>query len=286
MDVRHSITRHGGLAAARELKSDGVGRGQLAAAVRDREVFRVRQGWYALPGLDTDLTAAARVGGVATCVTALAQIGVWVPPDGRLHVAVPRNACELRSPDDHRRRLGPDDDRVRIHWDAPTGRSRLRVEPLDALIDLTRCAGPDLVLAASDSLVRARPDLVDRWRRRLHLLPSTVARESDLIDGVCESGTETLFHVRIRRRCSLVRRQVRISGVGRVDFLIGERLVVEIDGSIHHHGPEAFEHDRRRDAALAVAGYRVLRFSYRQVMYDWPAVEAAVLAAVQRGDHR
>lgn len=105
-------------------------------------------------------------------------------------------------------------------------------------------------------------------------------------DGICESGTETVFHERSRRirRLHDVRRQVTIAGVGRVDFLIGDRLVIEIDGFAYHSDPEQFEQDRRRDAALSALGYRVLRFSYHQVMSRWPEVEGAVWAAIARGD--
>ena len=51
-----------------------------------------------------------------------------------------------------------------------------------------------------------------------------------------------------------------------VDFVWPERrLVVEVDGYAYHRGRASFESDRARDAKLAVQGYRVLRFTYRQV---------------------
>lgn len=103
-----------------------------------------------------------------------------------------------------------------------------------------------------------------------------------LADGVCESGTETIFFDRFRDLAP--RRQVVIPGVGRVDFLLGERLITEVDGSAHHSGPEQFEADRRRDALLSARGFRVLRFSYRQVTSRWFEVEASVRAAIARGD--
>src|SRR5690606_28558030 len=78
--------------------------------------------------------------------------------------------------------------------------------------------------------------------------------------------------------------QMRIAGVGRVDFVLGERLVIEVDGWAHHADQEQFEADRRRDARLSVRGYRVLRFSYNQVMNHWSEVHAAILAALARGD--
>jgi very-short-patch-repair endonuclease len=43
------------------------------------------------------------------------------------------------------------------------------------------------------------------------------------------------------------------------------RLAVELDGWQHHHDRHAFERDRERDAALTAAGWRVVRFTYRQV---------------------
>ena len=54
-----------------------------------------------------------------------------------------------------------------------------------------------------------------------------------------------------------------------VDFLWRDRrLVVEADGAATHLTPTAFEEDRRRDAALQVAGFRVVRFTWRQITDD------------------
>ncbi|MFL5817513.1 MAG: endonuclease domain-containing protein [Conexibacter sp.] len=43
------------------------------------------------------------------------------------------------------------------------------------------------------------------------------------------------------------------------------RIAVELDGWASHHTRHAFERDRERDAALTAAGWRVVRFTYRQV---------------------
>ena len=43
------------------------------------------------------------------------------------------------------------------------------------------------------------------------------------------------------------------------------RLVVELDGRDTHGTAAAFEHDRARDRALQVAGWRPVRITYRQV---------------------
>ena len=51
-----------------------------------------------------------------------------------------------------------------------------------------------------------------------------------------------------------------------VDFAWRDRcLIVEVDGYAHHRSPTAFEDDRERDVMLTLAGWRVLRFTWRQV---------------------
>ena len=66
----------------------------------------------------------------------------------------------------------------------------------------------------------------------------------------------------------------------RPDFLWREqRLIVETDGRETHGTRAAFEADRARDAELTVAGYRVVRFTYRQVTNE-PAVVARILRSL------
>ncbi|MEA2395064.1 MAG: hypothetical protein QOJ82_2955 [Solirubrobacteraceae bacterium] len=68
-----------------------------------------------------------------------------------------------------------------------------------------------------------------------------------------------------------------------VDFLFtDQRLVVEVDGYRYHHTRKAFERDRQRDAILAQAGYRVLRFTHRQIAREPATVTAALRAAAAR----
>ena len=64
-----------------------------------------------------------------------------------------------------------------------------------------------------------------------------------------------------------------------VDFLSPEpRLIAETDGAASHLTPTAFETDRARDAALQVAGYRVERFTHRQMTATPDAVVGALRA--------
>jgi Protein of unknown function (DUF559) len=49
------------------------------------------------------------------------------------------------------------------------------------------------------------------------------------------------------------------------------RLVAETDGWETHRTKAAFKDDRRRDAALVASGYRVLRFTHDDVVYEGAA---------------
>jgi very-short-patch-repair endonuclease len=82
------------------------------------------------------------------------------------------------------------------------------------------------------------------------------------------------------------RPQARIDGVGRVDLLIGDRLVLELDGRGWHSSEEAFEEDRRRDLALLERGYLVIRVSYNQVMTQWDWIERVIRQLVALNEHR
>jgi hypothetical protein len=57
-----------------------------------------------------------------------------------------------------------------------------------------------------------------------------------------------------------------------------ERLAVELDGRSFHQTRAAFERDRLRDAALQLAGYRVLRVTRRRLETEPAAVVAAIRA--------
>jgi very-short-patch-repair endonuclease len=66
-----------------------------------------------------------------------------------------------------------------------------------------------------------------------------------------------------------------------VDFLFpAAGLIVETDSYRHHRTRAAFERDRVRDAIHAAAGYRTLRFTYRQVTDDPDIVAAALRTAL------
>ena len=59
-----------------------------------------------------------------------------------------------------------------------------------------------------------------------------------------------------------------------------QRLVVEVDGRQYHDTGASFERDRRKDADLMLAGYRVLRLTWRRLTREPEQVIALIAAAL------
>jgi very-short-patch-repair endonuclease len=172
---------------------------------------------------------------------------------------------------------------VHLHWTPD------RVGPgidsaEEALVVALECADIRTVVIAVDSLVNRRILASSRLREILEM-SARGRRVLALHDPAAESGIETLVRLALRRHRIRTRSQVVVAGVGRVDFLIGERLVVETDGYDWHGDRAAFERDRERDRELVRRGYVVIRSSYTQVTTDLDAVIVAVLAVVRRREH-
>lgn len=278
-DAIRLLDARGGLIATHELIEAGLGRRARQQLLDDGVLWRIRQGWFARPDVDSMTLRAVRVGGVLTCGHALRRQGLWALEHPELHVRVAGTDSRLRDERDSRRRRSAESTAI-VHWTRrPDETERLVATVSDALSDYRRCVPLDWYLAALDSALHRAPLERDALRRDGH--PVGV----DGIDGVCESGTETMFWLAIRRLLPSVRRQQWIPGIGRVDFLVGERLVVEIDSREFHDTGSGRAADRRRDLDLSLAGYRCLRFDYDQIVNHLDRVIAAVLAAVSRGDH-
>jgi very-short-patch-repair endonuclease len=100
----------------------------------------------------------------------------------------------------------------------------------------------------------------------------------DQVDARSESPIETLLRLALRRRgIDIVDLQFSPDPRYRVDFLLAGKLVVEADGA-EFHDPEK---DRIRDAFLATLGYRVLRFTYDEIVYDIESVLVRIEAALR-----
>lgn len=276
-----------GVASIRSIEHTGVPRAKIVRAIDSGELRRVRNGWVARVGAAEDAVQAVRVGGSLSCLSVLRRRGVWCDDDHLLHVRVPRHAGRLSAPHDRAVELGrPAAHGVRVHRDPDVSASVNPVDPMPiALAHLFRCQPRENVIVSLDSALRGGHILLPELRDVVAQLPAKYSPYLDLVDMSAESGLETKARLRLRALGIPYRTQVRISHVGHVDLLIGERLVLELDGEAWHSGPIAYAEDRRRDLELMRQGFVVMRLSFSQVMGEWASVESVIRALVSRREH-
>jgi very-short-patch-repair endonuclease len=276
--IVETLPRYRGVARVSDLVANGHPVAAIDRLVARGGLVRLRRGWVALPDAHGEVVRAARLGGVLSCVSVLRPLGVWTGEDARLHLQVRQHAHVP----DH----GADVVTHRHHG-LGVRPPRGAVDSVEsALVHATRCLPRLDAIGALDSALNRRLVTESRLAVLLAQLPLCYRSHLDFVDGAAESGLESRVRVGVRAVGIGHRVQVEIDGVGRVDILIGERLVVEVDGSAWHSGHEAFVADRRRDLALARRGYLVVRLSYAQVMHGWPATLEVLRGIVARGEHR
>jgi len=271
------IRAHGGIAHTRDLKADGYSCHDMVLAVEAGAIQRIRRSWLVIPDCDPSRKLAASLSGRVTCITAAKSRGLWMPPLAEVHphphIAVRPTASRVHA------------DGVTVHWAsgpvvvAPT-------EVLDPIVNvlfhIARCLPVREALTVWESAVRKR--LVDATLLARVSWRSTRARAlAEAISAHSDSGLETLFVSGMHRLGVTVRQQVLIEG-HQVDGLIGERLVVQIDGFEFHQAADR-RRDIRHDSQLVLRGYVVLRFDYHQILFDWPRVEQTVIIAMAQGLH-
>jgi very-short-patch-repair endonuclease len=256
----------------------------VRAAAREGAILPVRGRWFQVPDAPEDVVRAVRVGGTLTAASVARLEGLWLMDDDRLHVRVPSTASRLGSPGDRRQLLG-EADNVCVHY-SRAGGTQVGRDPLRmALAEMFACGSPRDALVSLDSALNMHAITgVDLQHIRASV-DSRMRPWVDRADAGSQSGLETLVRLLLRSRNIRVRSQVWFTGIGRVDLLVGERLILELDGAQFHQG-ENFEADRERDLALQMRGYIVIRLSYRQVMGKWDVVMGAILELIARGEHR
>ncbi|WP_082097419.1 endonuclease domain-containing protein [Demequina silvatica] len=273
MDPVRVLDTLGGAARLGTLTGVGVSRRALARAVAAQRIVRPIYGCYALPKASRAdiLRAAYRA---ELCCTSLCEaMGLPViKRDKAVHLVVPRDRG--RRTDDrrpttdvvlhrHGDQIVPEEVRVPVGLDM-LGLCADRMQQLVA-IDAALRQG---LLTLGDLAAFAITDEARlQWLR-------------DHVDPGAESLLETMTRVNLVGEGWAVRSQVWIEGAGRVDLVVEGKVVVQTDGRERHDNPVAFVEDRRRDRACVAAGYRVLRFTYQDVMANMTRVIADVRAAL------
>ncbi|GGD27671.1 hypothetical protein GCM10010915_04670 [Microbacterium faecale] len=271
MDLALYLSKYNGIARMSTLIDAGISRHRIRQSLDRGEVARVGRSWVAHPQSDPHLSAAARLGVALTCVTQAERFGLWSFGVDTPHVAAKPHASLRERTSAH------------VHWSKPIVPRRgeaLEDGIENTLAQVAACQPFEKALVIWESA--ARKELVDRSvLKRLPLGPQ--ARR--ILDEMCwfsDSGIETVVMPRLRWLRVPLRPQISIAG-HRVDLLIGDRLVLQVDGG-HHVGPQRTE-DNRHDAQLMLMGYHVIRVGYHQIVDRWHEVEYVISTAVAQGLH-
>ena len=285
--LRYDLQTLGFLARTSQLRELGHTRREIDAAIAEGWLARPARPWVATSSAERDAVIAVLHRGRLTGASALGSLGVWRGLDRAIHVLVRPHASGVVSRSavplaEFAQPRHPTRGVVR-HWGIEharlPGQPEWRASAVDALAAFARHSDADDLVAGIDSALHTgvlRPIDVPLLSA---LLPQRLQGALRLVDGRAESGTESLARLRLARLHCSIEPQVEI-GPYRVDLLLDGWLAIEID-SEEWHGTQRVE-DARKSAWLTARDYRVERFDYQQVLFEWPTVEAAVRAALAR----
>ena len=296
------------LATRAQLRAAGLKPPRLSRAVGVGQVLRIRRRVYALSPLPvvprfvvTDKGVAAEY--VARVRAVLLSLGESATARGRTAAVLrgwalfvePRNVVEIAVP--HGRAVRPSGE-VKVQERRTLDREQYEVLPDTAAMWVTTALQTVLDGALSlpllqgvvlcDSALRAGGITVDQLRAATESLPGVrdaqrARRVLALCDPECGSVLESVLRVRmllagVTGFATQVPLRARSGAhVLRVDFCFADaRLVVEVDGQKWH---QDVERDRRLDNSLAALGWRVLRYTWAEVVHDADRVVAEIAAA-------
>lgn len=278
--------RQHGVVTRAQLAELGLTDPSIGRRVEDGSLWRVHKGVYAVgrPSLTREgrFMAAVLSCGPAAALSHFAAGVLWrllTERGPRIDVTVPRGG--------QRRRRGA----VIIHRSALpaadiTHRDGIRVTtPARTLIDLADVLPRRQLERALDEAAYLRLDLAPvsplPGRRGAGVLAQVIARHAPGSTRTRSELEERMLS--LCKRCRLPTPEVNTTVQGHeVDFLWRDsRLVVEVDGWAAHGTRSAFERDRRRDADLLAAGWRVLRISWERLRSEplWVAERLAEVLA-------
>lgn len=308
--VRDLGARDQGLVTRQRLRAAGASEGGLARAISDGRLHRPRRGVLTATPLAPVPRHLVTDGGVAPAYVAQVRAvllgqpravaagrtaavlrgwGLLVEPVRTVELAVEHARSSLVLPGvrvQRRRHLVGETVRVL------EGTRALRLEP--AVVTLTSMAAArplTEVVVAWDSALRCGAvtrEALEAAVDRLHGRPAMRAgRALQLCDGRAGSVLESVHRVQLvlaGLTGFTPQLLVRDLPALRVDFAwTAAGLVVEVDGARWHTDPAR---DRARDNALAGLGWRVLRYTWAEVLHDEARVIAEVTAALSGGGPR
>ncbi|TQS92548.1 hypothetical protein EU811_09620 [Arthrobacter sp. TS-15] len=268
MNIENFLHSRHGAATTRTLLTAGFTRRVLANAVRDGRVTRLHRGVYTSRKADPDIVAAFRADGLLTCVSAARFYRLWTLGDpGSLHLSCSTGQAR-RGVVHHGDCLHP------AHSDLPVA------GVADVLIHSLRCLPELEALVMVQSAVSQALLSTDFLRSKLPGNRNGKVRGIlGLVLPRADSLLEVLAHTHFTRAGLRVRMHVDVPGVGEVDCLVNECLIVELDGGTHLEGKQVKKDQYRNNAGIR-GGLLTLHYYYVDVVHHPERMVAEVLTVL------
>ena len=257
----------------RDLALDRTSRRALRDLVEEGAVVE-RGGVVFAPGTDWPLIACRMLGGLLTCHSALAYYSLpELPHPGTVHVAIPSSRGRVRP------LAGVVVHREPARW--PPGMSPPVAPPRLLVARMLRCAEETPAVVVADAALRrglvSRAELAAMLRSNRSSGPLGRRRLARCREKA-RSPIESIARLELEDAGHSVEVGVDVPGVGEVDMLVDDRLLVETDGYQFHSSKGDWSNDRRREQGLIAQGRLWVRLTYDDVMSGRtiPIVEAAL----------
>ncbi|MBT2585689.1 type IV toxin-antitoxin system AbiEi family antitoxin domain-containing protein [Arthrobacter sp. ISL-95] len=269
MNIENFLRSRLGAATTRTLLNAGFTRRMVANAVMDGRVNRLHRGVYTSKEPDPDVVAAFRADGLLTCISAARFYRLWSLRDsGPLHLSCSTGQAR-RGVVHHGACLHP------AHPYLPVA------GVADVLIHALRCLPELEALVMVQSAVSQALLVTDFLRSKLPGNRNGKVRETlDLVLPRADSLLEVLAHAHFTRAGLRVRMHVDVPGVGEVDCLVNECLIVELDGGTHLE-PKQVKKDQYRNNAGMRGGLLTLHYYYDDVVHQPERMVGEVLTVLR-----
>ena len=280
--------RQRGLITTEQLGSTGLSQDAIERRVRLSRLTRIHVGVFAVGRIHLDALArwqaAPLAGGPAAMLGYLCAGGlweVWPKPAAIPHIVIPGNGRRgHRGVIVHRMRRCHPDDRAEVGGIPVTS---LPLTALHLASTLSRRSFERVLVKAARRREFKLEDAIaladrSRGRRGLRVFREVIAR--DLTAELRSLSELELRFVELLRAHDIPLPEINhdVEALKVDAFWHDARAVVELDGFEFHRLPRDLRNDNARSRRLVLAGHRVVRFTWRDLVDDPGGVAAAVTA--------
>ncbi len=268
MDAFQYLEKVGGVARTGQLLAAGYSRRDLAR-LPSKGAKQPRRGIFMLADHRPELAAALRYNSYVSCASAAQHYGLWIRKAPDLH----HLAC------DHGHGTGFVRHRT-MRFEPHPSLPIAAVE--DVVLHAMACLAPPASTAMAVSAVRLHGVPLELLKEQLQGDRSRpVLNALKDLDLRAESIVEVDAQHLLRTHGIAFDAQVAIPGIGRVDLLLEEFLIIEVDGFAFHSDRKALRNDLARNNASTINGYLVLRYPPEVIWFEPERVIAEIQAVLK-----